>query len=478
LPISDWLITEKIHISPEKPKFKFYIKTAFALGNTHSSFIRLSTTDQEPSSFGTVLKELSPVFLADSNLIWRAVEINLSAYSNQDIYIAFECKAEDIIIYFDDLQMYGQPGLTTIGQSVQKYNLYRSDNPSNVQNINNVIYSGTSTTFEDSNINQLTNYYYGVSAVYNDNYETDITDPTYGIAYSQNDSLVIQAASTVIPNIDGKIQENEYSDAIKVILTRRGYFADAYLKVANNKLFIAVDAFGDTVLSEDDYLLFAFDKNRNFNYEEGIEGYYRLRKSADGIEKAFFPFTTFGFNQGVVNPDGFEGTVGNSLGHPQYEISLDFTTSMLNINSASKIGAFISAYNVDNDLESSWLENLLSAEYSVMGFGSITFNSLVKVENIVSDIPNSFELFNNYPNPFNPSTTIKFAIPNDSFVTLEVYNTLGQKVETLVNEALKSGYYNYTFNALSLSSGVYFYKLSAKSKDLNYESTKKMVLIK
>ncbi len=478
LPISDWLITEKIHVSPEKPKFKFYLKTAFALGNAYSSYIKISTTNQDPSSFGTILKELSPVYLADSNLIWRPVEINLSNYINQDIFIAFECKAEDIIIYLDDMQMYGQSGLTAIGQSVQKYNLYRSDNSSNLQNSNNIIFSGNATDFTDNTITQLTNYYYGVSAVYNDNFETEITDPSFGIAYSQNDSLVIESASSIIPNIDGQIKENEYLDAIKVILTKRGYFADAFLKVANNKLFVAVDAFSDTVLTEDDYLLFAFDKNRNYNYEEGTEGYYRLRKSADGVEKAFFPFTTFGFNQGVLNPDGFDGMIGNTEGHNQYEMSIDFTSSMLNLATASKIGAYIGSYNTDNNLESSWLERLLSAEYSVMGFGSITINSLVNVDNINNETPYSFELFNNYPNPFNPSTTIKFAIPSESLVSLSIYNTLGQKVETLVNDVLKSGYYNFNFNGSKLASGVYFYKLTAKSKNSEFEKTNKMLLIK
>lgn len=478
LPLTDWLITEKIHVSPEKPRFKMFLKTAFALGNSYSSYIRLSTVNQEPSSFSTILKELSPVYLADSNLIWRPVEINLTNYINQDVFIAFECKAEDIIIYLDDMQMFGQSGLTSIGQSVQKYNLYKSTDSINLQNSSNVIYSGLETNFVDNDIIPLSNYYYGVSAVYNDNFETDIAGPTYGIAYSQNDSLVIENASTVIPTVDGQIKENEYSDAIKVILTKRGYFADSYLKVANNKLFIAVDAFADTTLDEDDYLLFAFDKDRSFSYQEGTEGYYRLSKSSDGIEKAFFPFTVLGFNQGIVNPDGFEGMIENINGHNQYEISIDLSTSVLNLNSASKIGAYIGSYNSNSNLESSWLERLLSAEYSVMGFGSITFNSIVKVEENAINIPDNFELFNNYPNPFNPSTTIKFAIPAESFVKLEIFNTLGERVEVIADELLKAGYYTYSFNASNLSSGVYFYKISAKSNDFEYNKTKKMLLIK
>ncbi|HPN38582.1 MAG TPA: choice-of-anchor J domain-containing protein, partial [Melioribacteraceae bacterium] len=478
VPTTDWLITEKIHISSEKPKFKVFLKTAFALGNSYSSFIKLSTVSQDPSTFNTTLKELSPVYLADSNLIWRPLEINLSNYINQDVYLAFECKAEDIIIYLDDMQMFGQQGLTTIGQNVLKYNLYRNNSDNNLQNSNNLIYSGNLTSFTDNNIIQLTNYYYGVSAVYNDNFETEITEPSFGIAYSQPDSLVIENASGIIPIIDGQIKEDEYTDAIKVILTKRGYFADAYLKIANNKLFIAVNAFSDSVLNENDYFLFAFDKNRNFKYEEGTEGYYRLRKSADGIEKAFFPFTVFGFDQGALNPDGFEGMISNNEGYNQFEMSLDITSSLVNINSSSLIGAYIGYYNADNNLESGWLERLLSAEYSVAGFGSITFNSIVKVENTNNKIPTSFVLYNNYPNPFNPSTIIKFAIPFESEVSLTIYNTIGQKVETIVNEILNTGNYEFNFNASNLSSGVYYYELKAKNKTTDFIKTNKMLLIK
>lgn len=478
-PITDMLITEKIHISPEKPKFKFFIKTAYAFGNTYSSFIKLSTVSQDPSTFTTTLKELSPAYLADSNLIWRPVEINLTNFVNQDVFIAFECKAEDIIIYLDDLQLYGEPGLTIIGQNVTNYKLYRGSNSLNLQNDNNLIYQGISTNYIDNNITPLTNYYYGVSAVYSDNTETPITDPSFGIAYAQNDSLLIDfTQNSLVPTVDGQINGEEYSDAIKVILTRRGYFADAFLKVANNKLFIAVKAFADTLLSENDFVLFAFDKNRNFSYEEGTEGYYSLRKTATGIEKAFFPYTIFGFNQGIVNPDGFDAAIGFN-NYPVYEMSLDFSTSLLNISTSTIIGAYLSVFNLETNTESSWLERLLAGEYSVSGFGSITFNNLSGVkEDDNLNIPTNFVLFNNYPNPFNPNTTIKFAIPTESFVNLAVYNSLGEKVSTLVNVQLKAGNYTYNFSAQNLSSGVYFYKLLAKHNNGTFEKTNKMILIK
>ena len=89
-------------------------------------------------------------------------------------------------------------------------------------------------------------------------------------------------------------------------------------------------------------------------------------------------------------------------------------------------------------------------------------------------LPNNYYLFQNFPNPFNPSTEIQYALPEASFVTLEVFNSLGQKVTQLVNNYKSAGYYKETLDASSLSSGVYFYKLTTAS----YTKTNKMLLIK
>ena len=88
--------------------------------------------------------------------------------------------------------------------------------------------------------------------------------------------------------------------------------------------------------------------------------------------------------------------------------------------------------------------------------------------------PGNFVLNQNYPNPFNPSTTINFSIQSSDFVSLKVYDVLGNEVATLVNEKRPAGSYNINFNASQLSSGIYFYKLQAGS----FVETKKMILIK
>ncbi len=83
----------------------------------------------------------------------------------------------------------------------------------------------------------------------------------------------------------------------------------------------------------------------------------------------------------------------------------------------------------------------------------------------------SYELSQNYPNPFNPSTTIQFALPQAAFVSLEVFNIVGERVDVLVSQELNSGKYNYEWNGLTLTSGVYFYRLQAG----NFVETRKMI---
>lgn len=89
-------------------------------------------------------------------------------------------------------------------------------------------------------------------------------------------------------------------------------------------------------------------------------------------------------------------------------------------------------------------------------------------------ISNSYKLFQSYPNPFNPSTSIRYSIISRQLVQLKVYDMLGNEIATLVNEEKPAGNYEVTFNASALSSGIYFYQL----KSGTYVETKKMVLLK
>jgi hypothetical protein len=91
-----------------------------------------------------------------------------------------------------------------------------------------------------------------------------------------------------------------------------------------------------------------------------------------------------------------------------------------------------------------------------------------------SDVPSEFRLEPNFPNPFNPSTTISYDLPKSSSVSLKIFNTLGQLVATLVDERKELGYYAVQWNASNVPSGIYFYRLQAGE----FLETKKMVLLR
>jgi len=102
------------------------------------------------------------------------------------------------------------------------------------------------------------------------------------------------------------------------------------------------------------------------------------------------------------------------------------------------------------------------------------FPELMGVEQISSNVPASYSLSQNYPNPFNPTTVINYTVPKSSFVSLKVYNILGQEVATLYQGFQKSGTYKANFDASKLSSGVYLYRLQSNG----FNETKKMILMK
>ncbi|MBE7475906.1 MAG: T9SS type A sorting domain-containing protein [Ignavibacteriota bacterium] len=104
---------------------------------------------------------------------------------------------------------------------------------------------------------------------------------------------------------------------------------------------------------------------------------------------------------------------------------------------------------------------------------AIGYGSIVSVE-VEQTIPEDYFLYQSYPNPFNPSTTIKYSIPNGDNVSLKIFDILGREVEVLVDEYKNAGTYSVEFNASRFASGVYFYQLQSG----RFIETKKMILLR
>lgn len=107
------------------------------------------------------------------------------------------------------------------------------------------------------------------------------------------------------------------------------------------------------------------------------------------------------------------------------------------------------------------------------GFYKTSYSNTTSI-NVINEIPAQFNLSQNYPNPFNPSTKINFSIAEGEFVSLKIFNAVGEQVQELVNQNLSAGSYTIDFNAGNLSSGIYFYLLTGN----NFSAVKKMILIK
>jgi len=111
-----------------------------------------------------------------------------------------------------------------------------------------------------------------------------------------------------------------------------------------------------------------------------------------------------------------------------------------------------------------------------------TFGEATDVEDLNLGIPDHYCLEQNYPNPFNPSTVIRYGLPNDSEVSITIYNVLGEEVAKIFNGAQGAGYHEISFNAATLTSGMYIYKINAvdnsSNRAISFTQTKKMLLVK
>jgi hypothetical protein len=209
----------------------------------------------------------------------------------------------------------------------------------------------------------------------------------------------------------------------------------------------------------------------------GLSGFYDFVLAGDSTSQAL-PVELSSFTA-VVN---------------QRNVRLDWTSSS-------------ESNNAGFDIERSSSEGVWSAEGHVAGNGTtsasvnytftdrnvnagkynyrlkqIDFNGNYEYFNLTNEVivgvPEKYSLSQNYPNPFNPSTKINYDIPFDSKVSIRIFDISGKEVSALVNSNLTAGFYTSEFNASGMSSGVYFYTITAQSGVNSYTATKKMILVK
>ncbi len=148
-----------------------------------------------------------------------------------------------------------------------------------------------------------------------------------------------------------------------------------------------------------------------------------------------------------------------------------------NFSNWLKVGFVQGAGNATGQFSYSFTDKNVTSGVFQYRLKQIDFDGTFKYSDIVEaevNGPTEFALFQNYPNPFNPETIIRFEVPVSSFVNLTIYNAVGEKVATLINQQMEIGIYLWNFNASNLPSGIYIYRLNAGDQVF----TKKMMLIK
>lgn len=123
-----------------------------------------------------------------------------------------------------------------------------------------------------------------------------------------------------------------------------------------------------------------------------------------------------------------------------------------------------------------FIDLIPSIRYAIVAnvFGTMGTHPITDVADVLPGIPTVYDLAQNFPNPFNPSTSIRFSIPEAGMVSLKIFNLLGEEVATVVNEFKNAGNYNVNFDASNLTSGVYVYRITSG----NFSTSKKMMLMK
>ncbi len=169
----------------------------------------------------------------------------------------------------------------------------------------------------------------------------------------------------------------------------------------------------------------------------------------------------------TITAESNPSDAANILGHGTYEKDSTVTLTCIP-NSGWKFNRWTNNGNTVST-DSIHTFTVDSSSHFIAELSELTY-----ITNFEDGIPNEYRLFSNYPNPFNPTTTIRFALPKGEVVSLAVYSLLGQKVVQLVNEYQSKGYHSIKFNAENLPSGTYIYQL----KTTNFSETKKLILLK
>jgi len=220
----------------------------------------------------------------------------------------------------------------------------------------------------------------------------------------------------------------------------------AYYEDSPNLRVISTITFGSETTSLDDRIYYALcESHIAYNWQTSMD-------SLHFVEREMYPDAN--------GTDVYPGTSNPPIGY-EFKDTVDFTIPAGTVKENCEFIAFIQDPNT-HEVKNSKIIDLRDPIIS-------SISDKNKFKN-----PQSFSLSQNYPNPFNPTTTINFTVVNTGNVEISLYNALGEKIKTVLNETKKSGEHQLIIDGTDLTSGVYFYQM----KSGNFSQTKKMLLLK
>ena len=296
----------------------------------------------------------------------------------------------------------------------------------------------------------------------------------YVTGYTTGTNSALDFTTIKYDNTGGILWTNIYNDtnsnqddrAFGIVVDRNGNsYVTGYTTVSES-----VSADNRTIFSTD-YLTMKIDNS-------GVTKWKSVYNGTGNFQDTAFAVCLPKHTEGVYVTGGSSGT--GVLGN------LDAVTLKYNIDNGELVDS--SRYNSANNRND--ICNAIFADTSgnvfTGGMTEVTTNNfdilllkyylgiLIGIEQLSTKVPDNYRLYQNYPNPFNPVTRIKFDLKRSSAVKLVLFDVLGRKVAEPVNEFLKAGSFEVELNMQNLSSGIYFYELSAD----DFRQTQKMVLVK
>ncbi len=218
---------------------------------------------------------------------------------------------------------------------------------------------------------------------------------------------------------------------------------------------------------------FCLAVNPGLRYENNMDSYAEYTYSFN-LTSVINPQFTFWSRKSIMEGDtGFVeisvdgGVIWERIGEGFSGLTITWEQINISLNDYSGSADFRLRFRFISDGENThlgWFIDDIKIEHGMTGID--------KTE--MGDVPSKYELYDNYPNPFNPLTTISYSMPHSEFVQLKVYDVLGKEVATLVHEYKVSGYHKIEFDASDLNSGVYFYRLQCSG----FNETKKLILLR